>query len=45
MDLINAKARGRKPKVEKFRPKKTSEVGLARALEASLTKSGRKNVA
>ena len=45
MDLINAKARGRKPKVEKFRPKKTSEDALARALEASLTKSGRKNVA
>lgn len=36
MDLINAKAKGRKPKVEKFRPRKPAGDALAGALEASL---------
>ena len=41
MDLINAKARGRKPKVATFKPRKTSEDALSKALEASLTKRGK----
>lgn len=43
MDLINTKARGRKPKLQTFRPKETKEGALAAALEASL--AGRKKVA
>lgn len=36
MELIESKAHGRKPKVTKFRPKKTDEDTLGKALEASL---------
>jgi DNA end-binding protein Ku len=36
MDLINAKARGRKPKVAKFKPRKPAGEELTGALEASL---------
>ena len=43
MDLINTKAKGRKPKFETFKPTKTTDDALARALEASL--GGRKKVA
>jgi len=43
MDLINAKAKGRKPKFETFKPKKTSDDALTSALQASL--AGRKKVA
>lgn len=45
MDLINAKAKGRKPKVQKFRPKKTREDALTNALQASLAATGRRRVA
>jgi DNA end-binding protein Ku len=38
MELIEAKAKGRKPKVKKFRPRKTDEDRIASALEASLEK-------
>ena len=38
MDLIEMKAKGRKPKVQKFRPRKTDEDRIANALEASLEK-------
>ncbi len=43
MDLINTKAKGRKPKLTTFKPKKTSDDALTAALQASL--SGRKKVA
>lgn len=36
MELIETKSKGRKPKVTKFRPKKTDEGSLTKALEASL---------
>jgi DNA end-binding protein Ku len=36
MELIEAKQHGRKPKVAKFRPRKTDEDTLGKALEASL---------
>ena len=36
MDLIEAKARGRKPKIATFRPRRTEESALSDALEASL---------
>ena len=36
MDLINAKAKGRKPKLATFKPKKTSDDALTSALAASL---------
>ena len=36
LELIESKAHGRKPKVAKFRPKKTDEETLGNALEASL---------
>ena len=43
MDLIDAKAKGRKPKLAKFKPRKTGDDALTAALQASL--AGRKNVA
>ena len=43
MDLINTKAKGRKPKLTTFKPKKTSDDALTAALSASL--AGRKKVA
>lgn len=36
MELINAKARGKKPKIEKFKPRKPAGDELTGALEASL---------
>ncbi len=38
MELIEMKAKGRKPKVQKFTPRKTDEDRIAKALEASLEK-------
>jgi DNA end-binding protein Ku len=38
MELIEAKAKGRKPKIQKFRPRKTDEDRIAAALERSLEK-------
>lgn len=40
LELVEAKAKGKRPKVEKFRPRKTSESALANALEASLAGAG-----
>lgn len=45
MDLINAKAHGRKPKIQKFHPRKTREDALEKTLEASLAAAGRRSVA
>ena len=36
MELVEAKSKGKRPKVEKFRPRKTQEDALAGALQASL---------
>lgn len=36
MDLIDAKAKGRKPKIATFRPRQTEESALTNALQASL---------
>ena len=36
MDLIEAKAHGRKPKVATFRPRRTKDTALTGALQASL---------
>ena len=44
MELIEAKARGRKPTVKKFRPRKVEE-SLDRALEASLAGLGKRRAA
>lgn len=44
MELIEAKSKGRKPKVAAFRPRKTDDDALGKALEASLSgmrKAGR----
>lgn len=44
MELIEMKSKGKKPKVEKFRPRKAADDSLASALEASLAgkkRSGR----
>jgi DNA end-binding protein Ku len=40
LELVEAKAKGKRPKVEKFKPRKTDEDSLASALEASLAGSG-----
>lgn len=45
MELVEAKSKGRKPKVALFKPKKTNEDALASALEASLAGiTGKKKV-
>lgn len=36
LELVEAKAKGKRPKVEKFKPRKTDEDSLSAALEASL---------
>lgn len=45
MELVEAKAKGKRPKVEKFRPRKTSEDALTGALAASLKGLQKKKVA
>jgi DNA end-binding protein Ku len=45
LELVEAKAKGKRPKVEKFRPKKPTEDALESALKASLAGGGRKKVA
>jgi len=42
LDLVETKAKGRKPKVVAFRPKKVKDDQLADALQASLAKTKRK---
>lgn len=42
MELVEAKSKGHKPKVVKFRPRKTDEDALADALEASLSGTRKK---
>ena len=45
MDLVETKARGGKPKVKVFRPRKTKDTSLADTLQASLKSMNRKGAA